>query len=154
MYLFATTEGYQAYVERRRSSLFDNTGFYSPGDNLILVNRESGLGTATHEMVHHFVDCGFGRELSLWADEGIANFFEKFIGYIDEQGQLDISFGYFHPQEFLFTKLVAEYATLDHVINSDDQALQRSLMMFLHKRGLFTSFVKELHADQNEASAV
>ncbi|MBC8869423.1 MAG: hypothetical protein H8E44_08400 [Planctomycetes bacterium] len=27
-------------------------------------------------------------------------------------------------------------------------------MMFLHKKGLFTSFVRELHANQNETSAV
>lgn len=153
MYLFATTEGYRAYGESRRSFPPDDTGFYSSSENLILVNRQSGLGTATHELVHHFVDCGFVNEPPLWANEGIANFFEKFISHIDEQGKLNISVGYFHPQEFTYTKFAAEYTTLEHLMNSEDQALQRSLMMFLHKKELFVPFVKELQANQLEASA-
>ena len=154
VYLFATTEGYRSYGDNRHSFPPGDTGFYSPDRNLILVNRESGLGTATHELVHHFVDCGFVRELPSWANEGIANFFEKFIGYIDERGELNISVGYFHPAEFTYTKFVAEHTTLGHVVNSDDQPLQRSLMMFLHKKGLFTSFVRELQAKQYELSTL
>ena len=154
MYLFATTEGFRRYGEDRRSFPRGSLGFYSPDLKLVLVNRESGLGTATHELVHHFVDCGFVRELPSWANEGIANFFEKFIGYIDKRGQLNISVGYFNALEFTYSKTAAKYTTLDHVFNSDDQALQRSLMMFLHKKGMFASFVKELHANQLEASAI
>lgn len=154
MYLFATTEGYREYVQSRRQYSPDGTGFYSSDDNLILVNRESGLGTATHELVHHFIDCGFECEPPLWANEGIANFFEKFIGYLDERGKLHISVGYFHPAEFTYAKYAAEHTTFDHVMNSEDQPLQRSLMMFLHKKGLFKSFVTELRGSQPGSSAV
>ena len=112
-------------------------GFYSGlKNNIIVVNRASGLGTATHELVHYFIDVGFPEHPPVWIDEGIATFFEKFIGHFDDSGKLNISFGYFSNWRFPITKKKINKLSLKQIINSKDmsQCAARSFMLFLHKK--------------------
>lgn len=95
VYLFRNRLRHEFYLIREGGPATRH-GYYSPHENLIVVNLASGLGTATHELVHHFVARGFNRaQCPQWVDEGFAMFFEKFLAHFDEQGKLTISFGYF-----------------------------------------------------------
>ncbi|MGK7924330.1 MAG: hypothetical protein AB4290_03580 [Spirulina sp.] len=70
-------------------------GFFTtvPGQPTLFVRDGSGLGTLTHEMMHHFLYCTFRGTLPTWVDEGIATLMEKFIA-IEFNGQLAFSWGY------------------------------------------------------------
>ncbi|NEO85419.1 MAG: hypothetical protein F6J87_14400 [Spirulina sp. SIO3F2] len=72
-------------------------GFFTTitGTPRLFVREGSGLGTLTHEMMHHFVYCTFPQGLPTWVDEGIATLMEKFIA-IERNGQLAFSWGYRH----------------------------------------------------------
>ena len=89
VYLFGDPYTYDTFVRTFKG--YTPYGFYmGPADNIIVVNCDSGLGTATHELVHHFIATSFERRPPKWIDEGIATFFEKFIGHLDAEGNLDI----------------------------------------------------------------
>lgn len=145
VYLFKDEDSYRPYVQ----ALYGNYtpyGFYTGlRENRIVINGDSGLGTITHEMVHYFIDVGFETEPPKWVDEGIATFFEKFMGHFDENGKLHISFGYFSNWRFPIAKGMANTIDLSDFIASTDpeQCCLRSFSLFLHKKGLFTKCVKE-----------
>jgi hypothetical protein len=152
VYLFKGMESYGPFVEKTRG-LRTPYGFYmGPWVNIIVVNRESGLGTVTHELVHHFTRTSFKRRPAIWAYEGIATFFEKFIGHIDENGKLIISFGYFSNWRFPLIKAKQDSLSIDELIESrqPDQSQARALMLFLHKKGLFKEFVRQLKVQKND----
>jgi hypothetical protein len=152
VYLFKDTESYMPYAESWDCN--SPYGFYTgPWENTIVVNRESGLGTTTHELVHHFIAVSFARRHSKWVEEGISTFFEKFIGHLDDKGKLIITFGYFSNWRFPLVKFAARWFSLSEIIKSKepDQSAARSLMLFLHKKGLFKKFVKEIAATRNDA---
>ena len=119
-------------------------GFYSPSMDIIVVNTDTGLGTITHELAHHFTDCAFEYRPEEWIQEAISTYFEKFIGYLDEEGKMHITFGYFSnmrlPQakeiihKFTFSELIGRYRF--------PQSLIRTFVMFLHKKGKFREFVR------------
>jgi hypothetical protein len=151
VYLFKDTKSYKPYAKSARSNTL--YGFYmGPRENIIVVNRDSGLGTATHELVHHFIATTFKRRPAKWVNEGIATFFEKFIGHLDKGGKLTISFGYFSNWRFPVTKGNIERFNLRDLMSTKnpDQGAARSLMLFLHKKGLFKSFVKEMSARRRD----
>lgn len=148
VYLFEDTTSYKPYAESVRRH-YTRYGFYTgPWVNIIVVNRDSGLGTTTHELVHHFIATSFAAEPPKWVDEGIATFFEKFIGHLDEKGKLTISFGYFSNWRFPITKNKVDgiSVSLSGLIAAvePDQSAARSLMLFLHKKGLFENFVRQM----------
>jgi len=148
VYLFEDTTSYKPYAESVRKH-YTRYGFYmGPWANIIVVNRDSGLGTTTHELVHHFIATSFAAEPPKWVDEGIATFFEKFIGHLDEKGKLTISFGYFSNWRFPITKNKVDGISLSLsgliAAVEPDQSAARSLMLFLHKKGLFENFVRQM----------
>lgn len=152
VYLFKGAESYSPFAESVRG-LRTPYGFYmGPWANTIVVNRESGLGTTTHELVHHFIRTSFVRRPPKWVDEGIATFFEKFIGHIGEDGKLTISFGYFSNWRFPETKRLAKWLSIEGLVTLEepDQSAARSLMLFLHKKGLFKQFVREMSVQKND----
>ena len=147
VYLFKNAYSYKPYAKSVRSN--SPYGFYmGPKENIIVVNRDSGLGTATHELVHHFIATGFARRPTKWVNEGIATFFEKFIGHLDREGRLTISFGYFSNWRFPITKISINRFNLRELLlaKEPDQCAARSFMLFLRKKGLFRSFVKQVSA--------
>jgi len=146
VYLFKDTDSYRPYAESARKH-YTPYGFYRGSwVNIIVVNRDSGLGTATHELVHHFIATSFTKKPPKWVDEGIATFFEKFIGHLDRKGKLTISVGYFSNWRFPITKSNAEGLRLRRLFAAaePDQCAARALMLFLHKKGLLKSFVRQM----------
>ena len=156
VYLFRDTHSYRSYAERI-SKQYTPYGFYmGPWVNIIVVNRDSGLGTATHELVHHFIATSFARDPPKWVDEGIATFFEKFIGHLDNEGRLVISVGYFSNWRFPITKKNAKWLSLKWLIMSKepDQCAARSFMLFLHKKGLLKDFVRQMSVQTNDPTGL
>ncbi len=154
VYLFRDTGSYQPYAQSV-SKLNTPYGFYmGPWANIIVVNRDSGLGTATHELVHHFIATSFARQAPDWVNEGIATFFEKFIGHLDQQGNLTISFGYFSNWRFPITKQNINSISLSRLIASTnlDQCAARALMLFLHKKGRFGNFVSQMSTQTQDST--
>ena len=153
VYLFKDSKSYTPYA--RSVGTNSGYGFYmGPRENIIVVNRDSGLGTATHELVHHFIATSFSRRPAEWVNEGIATFFEKFIGQLDSEGKLTISFGYFSNWRFPITKGNANILNLRALVTAGepDQCAARSLMLFLHKKGLFKSFVRQISRRRDDRS--
>ena len=155
VYLFKDATSYKPYVKGLREQ-YTPYGFYAGlKANVIVVNRASGLGTMTHELVHHFIATSFAKRPPGWANEGIAAFFEKFIGHLDQHGKLTISFGYFSNWRFPITKKNLDKLSLKVLIRSEnaDQCAARSLMLFLHKKGLFDDFVNRLRVQTRDPTA-
>ena len=151
VYLFADFNSYKWYAERVNA----NTayGFYmGKHENIIVVNHESGLGTATHELIHHFIATSFARKPAKWVNEGIATFFEKFIGHLDDEKKLYISFGYFSNWRFPLAKLTVKAIDLNEMIKAKrpEQCAARSLMVFLNKKGVFKDFVREISKEKKD----
>lgn len=143
MFLFSTAADYLAFRDEHFPRNSTPYGFFVASRNLIVVNLSSGLGTATHELVHHFCRVSFVRRPPTWVDEGFASFFEKFIGYLDKNGKLHISFGYFSNWRFPDTKSRLKTLTLRKLaaFTSADQGAARSVMLFLHRHGLLVKFI-------------
>lgn len=144
VFLFDSLNYYRPFATYLIGYDFTPYGFYLPGQNIIVVNADTGLGTTTHELAHHFVKCGFDQRPAEWVNEGIATFFEKFIGHLDENGKLHITFGYFSDVRLPLTKEHLNEYSLPALIarRGTPQPPIRSLMMFLHKKGKFKEFVR------------
>jgi len=149
--LFGRPQDYESF--RSKNGGPDTPYGYYMGKrrNAIIVNRERGLGTVTHELVHHFLAIGDMNHHADWINEGVPAFFEKFIGHIDSKGKLQISFGYFSNWRFPVAKVLMENVTIDELFKTDDQCLARSFMLFLHKKGRLRPFVRELRRQGKEA---
>lgn len=156
VYLFRDTASYKPYAESVREH-YTPYGFYmGPWVNIIVVNRDSGLGTATHELVHHFIAGSFASHPHKWIDEGIATFFEKFIGHLDKEGKLTISFGYFSNWRFPITKKNVDKFSLSRLISATepDQCAARSLMLFLHKKGVLNNFIRQMSMQTDDPAGL
>jgi hypothetical protein len=156
IFLFKDQNGYKPYVKTIQR-FYTPYGFYlGQGRNLIVVNRESGLGTMTHELVHYFIDTSFARRPPKWINEGIATFFEKFIGHFDENGKLIISFGYFSNWRFPQTKRKIGEISLEKLMKSDepDESAARSIMLFLHKKKLLGACIEKWRVEMTEPTGV
>ncbi|MDP2652790.1 MAG: hypothetical protein Q8Q08_02040 [Candidatus Omnitrophota bacterium] len=151
MYLFGTQGKYEFYNNRAGGPRTPFGYYRGPEANLIVVSLESGLGTATHELVHHFIVKGFTRQpCPVWVAEGLAMFFEKFMGYIDDEGRLFISVGYFSNWRFPQAKAAVEKLTLDDLLNNRHIAAERSFMLFLYKKGYLQTFINLLREQDND----
>jgi hypothetical protein len=154
MYLFGDMQSYLSYSERQKAPRTPY-GYWLAEFNVIVVNLKTGVGTATHELVHHLVYKGFVKPCPHWANEGIATFFEKFIGHVDDRGQLHISFGYFSNWRFPITKHEVDNISLGKLVRTpNDQCTARSLMLFLHKKRLFTQFIHELSLREDDPTGL
>ncbi|MBN2018788.1 MAG: hypothetical protein JW749_01025 [Sedimentisphaerales bacterium] len=156
VYLFSDVNSYGPYMLSVRGPRTPYGFYMGTWSNIIVVNRESGLGTTTHELVHHYIRTSFARPPAEWAEEGICVFFEKFIGHFDEDGELNISFGYFSNWRFPITKKFVKWLSLDDLVttNMPDQGIAGALMLFLHKKGLFKEFVGQLRQATDDPNGV
>ena len=152
IYLFKNTRDYEPFAKSAGFDSYTPLGFYYPTRKLTIVNHEMGIGVLLHEMSHHFVAVSFKDHPPPWANESIATFHEKFIGYFDENGKLFITFGYFNQERFKYLKEYIDEVSLLRLISSSRpyQNAVRSLMLFLHKKGLFEKFVKDYFAEEKD----
>ena len=144
VFLFDNLKTYGPYARYLTGPDYTPYGFYIYDLNIIVVNADTGLGTTTHELAHHFIYCGFDILPVQWIHEGIATFFEEFIGYLDADGKLHITFGYFSNVRLPLTKENFERLRLQSLIAQGNypQPLIRSFIMFLHKKGKFKEFAR------------
>jgi hypothetical protein len=152
--LFAKDRDYKAF------HAFGNPpspfGYYTPGKNMLVINVERGLGTAAHELVHHFlllggIDLMPANRRENWVNEGIPEFFEKFMGYVADDGALHISFGYFSNWRFPDAKAKIANWTLPKLFTEFDPNLSSAFMLFLHRKGVMQNFVRKLKAKGKDA---
>ena len=124
-------------------------GFYISSMNIIVVNADTGLDTLTHELAHHFTDCAFEYRPVQWINEGISTYFERFIGHLDEEGKLHITFGYFSNERLPQAKEIINEFTFSELIGRGGfpQSLIRTFIMFLHKKGKFIEFARIAASD-------
>jgi len=144
VFLFDGPKYYGPFARYLTGPNYTSYGFYIPSRDMIVVNADTGLGTLTHELAHHFTDCGFDYRPVEWIREGIATYFEKFIGHLDEDGKLHITFGYFSNERLPQAKEIIHKFTFSQLIGRGGfpQALIRSFVMFLHKKGKFIEFAR------------
>jgi hypothetical protein len=154
VFLFGSPAAYRDYVEKKFKNYTPYGSYLGRKKNTIVVNLNSGLGTATHELVHHFMAVGNIDHYPDWISEGFPAFFEKFIGYLDTKGKLHISLGYFSNWRFPFTKKVIEKYTLEALFKTKDQNVARSFTLFLHRQGRLTNFMRTLHSGKGKADPV
>ena len=149
MLLFSKTADYEAFhAPGKPPSPF---GYYQPARNTLVVNVERGLGTAMHELVHHFQTVGGMDHHPDWINEGIPMFFEKFMGHVANDGTLHLSVGYFSNWRFPIAKEKIGSFTLRRMIDEGEPCLASSFMLFLHKKGHMRRFVQQLQAKGKEA---
>lgn len=153
MYLFSDLGSYGRYVKATTSAP-TSYGYYLPDENLIVINLASGLGTATHELVHYFVRTAMPRQISALVNEGFAAFFEKFIGHLDEQDRLHLTVGYFSNWRFPVTKKNVDMLSLQSLMASAnvDQCAARAFMLYLHREGKLKAFITAYHSAPNDVS--
>lgn len=150
MLLFSKTADYEAFhAPEKPLSPF---GYYQPGRNTLVVNVEKGLGTAMHELVHHFLTVGGMDHHPGWVNEGIPMFFEKFMGYVADDGVLHISFGYFSNWRFPVAKEKSQQYTLQRMMAEGEPCLASSFMLFLHRKGHMRRFVRQLQIKGKNAN--
>jgi len=150
--LFNDASRYEAF-SRQHGAPDTPFGYYMGlRRNVIVVNLQRGLGTVAHELVHHFLAVGQMNHHADWINEGIPTFFEKFVGCIDSEGDLQITFGYFSNWRFPIAKSLIGQYTLADLFQTDNQNMARSFMLFLHRRGSMTTFVRALHEKGRRAA--
>jgi hypothetical protein len=154
VFLFGSPAAYRDYVERKFKNYTPYGSYLGRRHNTIVVNLDSGLGTATHELVHHFMAMGDIDHYPDWISEGFPAFFEKFIGYLDTRGKLHISLGYFSNWRFPLTKEVIDQYTLKALFKTENQNVARSFNLFLHRQGCLTEYIKALHTGEGKADPI
>jgi len=145
IYAFADSSSYSAYC----SAYLPRTppfGFYHPKLRILVFEASTGLGTATHELVHDFTVHGMRDPPPEWINEGFSAFFEKLIGHFDERGKLVLTVGYFHPSRDAIVKRDVDALDLERLTQkrSVDQNHARSFMLFLHRREKLTPFIRRV----------
>lgn len=154
IFLFKRSADYESFCVRHFGEIPSPYGFYLGSQEIAVFNRERGLGTATHELVHHFVNKGFERNCPVWVDEGFAMFFEKFLGHVDADGKLHISFGYFSNWRFPQTKDQISALTLDDLFEMRHKSAVRSFFLYLHRQGAMKGFVDAVRLGQYETPQI
>jgi len=149
VFLFDGPKYYGPFARHLTGPNYTPYGFYSPALDIIVVNADTGLGTLTHELAHHFTDCAFEYRPTEWIHEAISTYFEKFIGHLDEDGKMHITFGYFSNERLPQAKEIIHKFTFSQLIGRRGfpQSLIRTFVMFLHEKGKFTEFVRAAAAE-------
>ena len=154
VFLFGNAAAYRDYVEKKFKTYTPYGSYLGRRYNTIVINHASGLGTATHELVHHFMATADLDYYPDWISEGFPAFFEKFIGYLDPDGRLHISLGYFSNWRFPLTKKVIDQYTMNVLFKTRDQSVARSFNLFLHRQGCLNNFVQTLYPKAGKADPV
>ncbi|OGS23523.1 MAG: hypothetical protein A2297_05325 [Elusimicrobia bacterium RIFOXYB2_FULL_48_7] len=150
VYLFADTAGYSAYCNKIGVNISEY-GFYMKGRGVITVNAENGMDTLFHEMVHYFIDTG-GYEMPYWTEEGIASFYEKFMGYYADETDYMITFGYFSP--YRIKEVKDNRARLGISSLNTNQSIAANFIMYLYQEGKLRKFLGIYFELKNDREAI
>ncbi len=157
VYVFRNAAGYERFRAQTEKSPETPYGFYDSQQYFVAISTETGIGTTLHELAHPMLE-GFLKRHVPWINEGFPMFFEKTLGYINAQGVLRASFGYFSPWRFRETKKVIEQIHFPEYLRDFDResdqgkfkSAGRSLALFLHKRGLLKRYLYALRDDPSD----
>ncbi|MEM8642329.1 MAG: hypothetical protein AAGG51_26455 [Cyanobacteria bacterium P01_G01_bin.54] len=150
VYLLRDEANYQAIL--RNFHIRTPYGFFStlPNPPSLFVRDSTGLGTLTHEMMHHFVYCTFPAGLPTWVDEGVATLMEKFIA-IERDGQLTFSWGYrsnSRDPEVRHKMSIINLATA--LSEGKDQDFFNAFFLMLYHQNHLAPLLIQLHANPDE----
>lgn len=121
------------------------------GREMLVIDVNTGFGTSTHELVHHFVHRAFGIDVPSWMNEGFAAFFEKFLARLRPDGRLEMSVGYFSNWRFPIAKENVATYSLRGLLSAGpdvDQCAARSLVLFLHRQGKLEALIDAMRTRQ------
>lgn len=147
VYLMHSDANYNAILET--FDIQTPFGFFTPitGKPRLFVRDVTGLGTLTHEMMHHFVYCTFPQGLPTWVDEGVATLMEKFVA-IERDGQLVFSWGYRHGGRELHMRKVLDVIELESTLQAGlDQDLFNSLFLMLYHQQHLAPLLNQLQTN-------
>ena len=121
----------------------------------IVVNTNLGIGTTGHVLMYHYYAHLFTPSPGTWFGRGLATHFEKFTGYL-EDGQAEITTGYFHPRRFRAAKAQIINADLAKLISSgkEHDDLANSFMLFMYHQGLLTAYIKANETGQDDLTVL
>ncbi|MGB0563675.1 MAG: hypothetical protein ACPGVO_18025 [Spirulinaceae cyanobacterium] len=147
VYLMRNEANYQALL--RTFHIQTPYGFFTtlPRHPSLFVSGDSGLGTLTHEMMHHFVHCTFPAGLPTWVDEGVATLMEKFIA-IERNGQLAFSWGY--RSNWRDPEVRKDLGNVDlqtAFAAGQDQDLFNAFFLMLYHQNQLAPLLLQLHAN-------
>lgn len=118
-------------------------------DPVIVVRANSGLGTLTHQIIYHYLDCSYPEGLPLWATQGVATFVEKFLA-IEENKQLNFSWGYRSNWRDPYLRKVLDSINLNSTLQAGkQQSAIRSFFLFLHQKQLLFPLLDRLHGERS-----
>jgi ABC-type nickel/cobalt efflux system permease component RcnA len=150
VYLLRKESNYNAILQ----TFHANTpfGFFTtvPGQPTLFVRDGSGLGTLTHEMMHHFLHCTFPSTLPTWVDEGVATLMEKFIA-IEFNGKLAFSWGYRSNWRDREVRNEMEMVNLTAALEAGrDQSLFNALFLMLYHQNRLEPLLTQIQTKSDE----
>ena len=141
---------YEGIARRFRANT--QFGFYLPrwiGRPLIVIRGDSGMGTITHEMMHHYMRCTFQKVLPLWIEEGMATITEKFVALQEDDGHLNFSWGYRSPWRQKEIDETLNSVVLASVLRQGKpQSVLQSFFLFLRDRGQIDPLLQQLRIQE------
>lgn len=125
-------------------------GMYVSGLDAVIMHRETGLGTLTHELSHAFFFY-LKTPLPGWAHEGVPVFFEKFFA-LREDGEIKFRFGFANPWRLAELRETFKGTSLENILRERSFGVSESkdglVSYFLWHQHVFERFVKDLAADR------
>lgn len=82
--------------EKMKSPIPGSFGCYFENLNWIIIHAQNSWGGVAHEIIHPIITRNYPY-MPAWGKEGIAAFFERFYGYVDDNGRLKIIWGFHSP---------------------------------------------------------
>ncbi len=118
----------------------------------IVVRAESGLGTLTHQMMYHYLDCSYPEGIPSWAAQGAASFVEKFIA-VEEDGQLNFSWGYrSNWRDAEIRPFFKNIDLISELRKGKDQSVFNAFFLFLHHEQQLVPLLNRLHGERGDGT--
>lgn len=156
VYLFDHTKDFSWYRDHVGTDP-DAASFYVPSQGLAAIDGTLDPGVAAHELAHHFMNVGFEWSPSPCVTEGFASTFESFAGYLDGDGRLTLSVGYFHLSRLQGAKWeLDKEPDLESLMKRQeaDYPLSLALMLYLNRKGLFRDYVLALREAEGDPHGI
>ena len=115
---------------------------------IMVVRKDSGLGTLTHQMIYHYLACSYPEGLPLWARQGAATFVEKFLA-VEKNKHLNFSWGYRSNWRDPHVRKILDQVNLGNTLREGkQQSVIRSFFLFLHHQKLLFPLLDRLHGER------
>ncbi|MGE5372494.1 MAG: hypothetical protein ACM3QZ_10950 [Solirubrobacterales bacterium] len=134
--------GFARPVGREDSLGFSANGYIAylayddPNSNIFASGK---IGTLSHELMHQFMMPRLDYSRYPWSSEAIPTFFEKMLGYYDDNGKPHFTVGYIHPDRLAITRdLLAKSPNLSVFYTTEagftNCSARNTFLTYLHQR--------------------